>query len=119
MYRSSRPSRGVLIRDLLILQVKLAIDGLKDVVLFPLASAAVIFDVLFGRPGRPLVFYRLLRLGERFDLWINLYGAANDAAESDDGLFGTSTAGSNSLLGRLEQVARQRAEEFRSSPGPG
>lgn len=116
METSSRPSKGVLIRDLLILQIKLAIDGVKDVVLFPLASAAVIFDILFGRADRPLMFYNLLRLGERFDLWINLYGAAGAAGSSEDGLFGVSRAGSNSLLGQLEQIVRQRVDEFRSAP---
>lgn len=108
------PSKRVLIRDLLILQLKLVIDAVKDVLLIKLALVSVIFDILFGRAGRPLLFYSVLRLGERFDLWLNLYGAADAADEQNDGLFGASRAGSNSLLGRLEQMARRRVEEFRS-----
>ena len=113
------PSRGVLIRDLLILQMKLVIDALKDVLFMKLALFAAAFDLLFGRPGRPLLFYSVLRLGERFDLWLNLYGAASTAAESEDGLFGTSRAGSPSLLGRLEQIVRRRVEGLGAEPRGG
>lgn len=113
------PSRSVLIRDLLILQMKLVIDALKDVLFMKLALFAAIFDVVFGRPGRPLLFYSVLRLGERFDLWLNLYGAASSAEESDDGLFGRSRAGSHSLLGRLEQIVRRRVEDIGTAPRGG
>lgn len=105
------PSRGVLIRDLLILQIKLFVDALKDVLLIKLALLAVVFDLLFGRRGRPLLFYAVLRLGERFDLWLNLYGISRQAADSEDGLFGASRAGSDSLVGRLEQIVRNRTED--------
>ena len=102
--------KGTIVRDLLILQVKLLADGFKDVVLIQVALFAAVFDIVFGKPDRPLLFYRVLRLGERFDLWLNLYGAASHAEESGDGLFGASRAGSNTLLGQLEKVVR-RAEE--------
>jgi hypothetical protein len=114
-----RSSKSVLIRDLMILLMKLVLDGLKDALLIQLAIAAVVFDLLFGRADRPLLFYRVLRLGERFDLWLNLYGAADGAEESGDGLFGASRAGSNTLLGRLEQIVRQRVEEIRTAAGTG
>jgi hypothetical protein len=114
-----RPSKRVLIRDLLILQLKLVIDAVKDVLLIKLALLAVVFDILFGRAERPLLFYSVLKLGERFDLWLNLYGAAGEAESLDDGLFGASRAGSSTLLGRLEQMVRSRVEDFRSAPGSG
>lgn len=119
MNHQEYPSRAVLIRDLLILQLKLLIDALKDVLFMKLAFFAALFDLLFGRPGRPLLFYAVLRLGERFDLWLNLYGAASTADESDDGLFGASRAGSSSLLGRLEQMIRQRVEDVGTAPRSG
>ena len=115
METTGYPSKGVLIRDLLILQLKLVIDAIKDLLLIKLALFAVVFDLLFGRPGRPLLFYGVLKLGERFDLWLNLYGAATGAEDTDDGLFGASAAGSNSMLGRLEQVVRQHVDEVRST----
>ena len=115
MENVGRPSKAVLIRDLFILQLKLIIDAIKDILLIKLALFAVVFDILFGRPGRPLLFYNVLRLGERFDLWLNLYGAASGAEDTGDGLFGASRAGSPSMLERLEQVVRQQVEEIRST----
>lgn len=109
------PRKSVLIRDLLILQLKLLLDAVKDVLLIKLALWAVIFDVLFGRPGRPLLFYGVLRLGERFDLWLNLYGPARSAEASEDGLFGASAAGADTLLGKLEELVRGRVESYRAS----
>jgi hypothetical protein len=113
------PSKTVLIRDLLILQLKLVVDAVKDLLLIKLALFAVVFDVLFGRPGRPLLFYGVLKLGERFDLWLNLYGAASGAETTDDGLFGASPAGANSLLGRLEQLVRQHTDDVRPTSRTG
>lgn len=115
MSTSPMPSKSVLIRDLLILQLKLLIDAVKDVLLIKLAFFAVVFDILFGRPGRQLLFYSVLRLGERFDLWLNLYGAARSAEDMEDGLFGASLAGSDSLLGKLEQFVRREVEGYRSA----
>jgi hypothetical protein len=107
--------RGVLIRDLLIFQLKLVLDGAKGVLVFQLSIGAAVIDFILGRPA---LFYRVLRFSERFDLWLNLYGAAEAAAEGasegtaegSDGLFGASRAGSDSLLGKLEELVKQRVE---------
>ena len=103
----------VLYRDLMIFQLKLFLDGLKGFFLMQLSIGAALIDLLFGRQGRPLLFYRVLRLSERFDLWLNLYGPAANAEKTADGLFGASAAGSNSLLGKLEQLVRNKIETAR------
>ena len=100
-----KATRGVLIRDFLIFQVKLWLDGFKDVSLSVLSLVAIIFDLFFGGNRRRL-FYKVIRMGERVDLWLNLHGALSRAEETDDGLFGASRAGSDSMLGQLEQVVR-------------
>ena len=99
-------SRNVTIRDFLIFQLKLLIDGGKDGVVFVLSFGAIALDILAGKGRRPRLFYSLLRMSERFDQWINLHGAAERLDETDDGLFGVSEAGSDSLLGQLEQMVR-------------
>jgi hypothetical protein len=103
-------SKWVIIRDLAIFQVKLALDGIKDVVLMPLSVVAAGMDLLFpgSTPGRR--FYFILRLGERYDGWLNLFGAARDADARRDGLFGASRAGSDSMLGRMESLLTGRDE---------
>lgn len=99
-------TRNVTIRDFLIFQLKLVIDGAKDLAVFHLSIVAVILDVLSGKGRRPRLFYSVLRLSERLDLWLNLHGAVEHLDETDDGLFGASKAGSDSLLGKLEQMVR-------------
>lgn len=100
-----RASRAVLIRDALIFGAKLALDGLKDVVLIWLSLGAVIFDLFFGGKRRRL-FYQVMRLGEKFDLWLNLHGALTKGEDTGDGLFGGSKAGSDTLVGQIEQIVR-------------
>ncbi|MBW3534905.1 MAG: hypothetical protein KY453_06770 [Gemmatimonadetes bacterium] len=99
-------TRGVTIRDFLIFQLKLVMDGLKDLVLFNVSIAAVLLDVVAGRGKRPRLFYSVLRASERFDLWLNLNGAVAGLDDTDDGLFGASVAGSDTMLGKLEQMVR-------------
>lgn len=98
-----------MLRDLVIFLVKLAIDGLKDLVLMNLALGAAALDLISGGGTRPRLFYSVLRLSERFDLWLNLNGAVEqmDSGQAgDDGLFGASVAGSDTLLGKLEELVR-------------
>jgi hypothetical protein len=98
-------TRSVLIRDFLIFQLKLWLDGFKDLLMIQLSVLAVVVDLLFGGRKKRL-FYKVIRLGERIDLWLNLHGALARADESGDGLFGGSRAGSKTMLGQLEQAVR-------------
>ena len=96
--------RHVLIRDLIIFQIKLMLDGIKDLVLAPLSICAAGLDVVFPGERRGHRFYRVMLWGEKFDRWLNLFGAAEQAEATADGLFGASRAGSDSLLGKLEAI---------------
>ena len=70
------PDRWTLIRDALVFQLKLAVDGFRDFLLMPISLAAAVFDLLRvgPRPGRQ--FYDLLQIGHKTEYWINLFGAA-------------------------------------------
>lgn len=100
------PRTKVSIRDFAIFQLKLLIDGLKDGAVFTISFVAFAADLIFKRHGDRRYFYKVMRVSEKFDLWLNLHGAAERAEASDDGLFGVSRAGSDTLLGKLEQIAR-------------
>lgn len=108
--RGFSPNRSVLVRDFLIFVLKLTVDGLKDVVLLPVASVAFVADLLIGSSRNPRLFYRAVRVAERFDRWLNLTGALDELerGETEDGLFGASTAGSDTLLGKVEELVRGR-----------
>jgi hypothetical protein len=103
---SKAVSNRVLLRDFAVFQLKLAIDGVKGLAMWQLAIAAFAFDLLFGGERKGRFFYKVLSMAERFDLWLNLYGASTRAQDSGDGLFGASRAGANTMLGKLEQMVR-------------
>jgi hypothetical protein len=78
------PDRWTLIRDVLVFQVKLLVDGLRDLLLVPLSLIAGVISLLSAgrRPGTE--FYDLLRLGRRSERFINLFGAAERLHGSPD-----------------------------------
>jgi hypothetical protein len=102
--KDRRGTNWVIFRDLMIFQVKLFLDGVKDVVLAPMSIGAAVVDLVFPGevPGRR--FYQVIRYGERFDRWLSLFSAAEKSSAREDGLFGASRAGSDSMLGRLEAM---------------
>lgn len=72
--QTEHPGRWQLLRDVLAFQFKLAMDGLRDVLLSPISITAALIGIFSDRhnPGR--YFYTLLELGHRSDRWINLFG---------------------------------------------
>jgi hypothetical protein len=121
-------SPGVLARDFAIFYLKLLIDGVKGVVLIQVGILAFCVDmILMLLTGtKRSFFYAVLELGERFDLWLNLYKPAQRAGANPDGLFGESRAGDNTFLGAMEELVRRGPEPVvrtagaaASSAGPG
>lgn len=117
--RAITASRNVVVRDFAIFQLKLFLDGLKDVALSALSLGALIIDMVAGGGRRPRVFYSVLAMSERFDLWLNLSGAISRLENEDlddDGLFAASEAGSDTLLGKVEEIVRGPETKRRGSP---
>jgi hypothetical protein len=101
-------TRSVTLRDYVIFQVKLWLDGMKGLAVIVLSTGALVLDFIAGQGRRPRLFYSVVRASERFDRWLNIYAAVErmEAGESEDGLFGASNAGEDTLLGQIEQLAR-------------
>jgi len=70
------PDRWTLIRDIVVLQLKLVVDGLRDFILVPISLLVGIISLLKGGDSSGSEFYELLRTGRRSERWINLFGAA-------------------------------------------
>jgi len=85
-----RPTRRKILRDLLTFQIKLWIEGFKDVVLVPISIGATVIDLLFRRAVGDGSLYVVMRAGDRFERWIDLYGALDGL----DGGAGTESSGS-------------------------
>lgn len=67
-----------LLRDVLVLQVKLLLEALRDVVLSPLTLGAAALDLVLARRQAPRYFHQVLRAGERSDQWIDLWSAGRE-----------------------------------------
>lgn len=100
--------RGILVRDFLIFQLKLVLDGLKDAVIFPISIVVVVLELLFGGGSRGRLFYSMMRACEKFDGWLNLHGAARQAGVSREGLFAGSEPGDDTLIAEIESLSQKR-----------
>lgn len=81
--------RWTLLRDIAVLQVKLVVDGLRDLILVPVSLIAGIISLVKGGDEPATEFYDLLKMGRRSERWINLFGAAervHGPASEDDHL---------------------------------
>jgi hypothetical protein len=93
----------VLIRDVAVLQAKLVVDGLRDLILVPLSLIAGIVSLASGEKGVPgTQFYRLLAVGKQSESWINLFGAlANAPPDLEQDLHFPDTD-MDEIVGRIE-----------------
>ena len=75
-----RPAHWTLLRDIGVLQVKLIIDGFRDLLLVPASLIAGLISLVNTQNGKPgSEFYELVSVGRQSERWINLFGAINNA----------------------------------------
>ena len=77
-----QPPVWTLVRDAAVLQVKLIVDGLRDLLLVPASLVAALVSVARTTDGKPGdEFYRLVSVGKQSERWINLFGALRNAPD--------------------------------------
>ena len=95
--------RWSLLRDLGVLQVKLLVDGMRDLVLLPASLIAGIASIVTAKDGRPgLQFYHLLGWGKQSEAWINLFGAVKNSPQEIDQPRPFGDQDIDDIVGRLE-----------------
>ncbi len=67
-------ARLQLVWDVVMFQIKLLADGIRDLVLSPMIIVAGVLGLLAGGDDPHRYFRRVLRFGRRTELWINLFG---------------------------------------------
>ena len=101
--KEPRAERWVLLRDLGVLQVKLIVDGLRDLVLVPLSLVAGIVSLASSKDNRPgPQFYHLLAWGKQSEVWINLFGAVKNSPEKIEQPQPFGDKDIDDIVGRLE-----------------
>lgn len=103
--------RWTLLRDLGVLQVKLLVDGLRDIILVPASLIAGVVSLVSGdgvRPGSQ--FYHLLVWGKQSELWIDLFGAVRNSPEKLEQPPAFGDQGIDEIVGRIESFV---VDEYR------
>jgi hypothetical protein len=98
----TKTDRWTLIRDIAVFQMKLIVDGLRDLILLPVSLGVGLYSLIKGGNEPGTEFYDLLRVGRRSEHWINLFGAAehSGAPGALDDLF--PNADIDDMVSRLE-----------------
>ena len=79
-HSESPPPLWVLLRDIAVLQFKLVVDGLRDLLLVPASLVAGLISLAKTKNGAPgHEFYALVSMGKQSERWINLFGALDNA----------------------------------------
>ncbi len=95
--------RGQLLRDVAVFQLKLFVDGLRDLMLVPVSLIAALIDVLTA--GRKQHFYEVVRFGRRTEHWIRLFSAADHL---DDHPHETGQESIDEIVARVEGKLREQ-----------
>jgi hypothetical protein len=97
------PALWTLIRDIGVLQVKLVVDGLRDLVLVPASLVVGIVSVVKTKNGKPgSEFYNLVSIGKQSEQWINLFGAIENAPPDVVDTMPFGTGGIDDIVSRVE-----------------
>jgi hypothetical protein len=98
---SEGSERKQLLRDLVALQIKLFLDGLRDLLLSPVALLAGLLGLVVGRPPATRLFYDVIRFGRRTERWIDPFSAGGS-------MEGEQERGLDEVLGKIQgQLADQ------------
>ena len=73
-----------LIWEVFVFQLKLAADGLRDVLLSPISIISAIMGLVAGGHEPDRYFKQVLKLGRRTEIWLNLFGYRKHAGTSDE-----------------------------------
>lgn len=100
---SDHPDRWTLLRDMAVLQVKLLVDGFRDLLLVPATLIAGIISLVKGTKDRPgPQFYQLIGWGKQSEIWINLFKAYEHAPAEVKQEYSFGVANIDELVDKVE-----------------
>ena len=101
--------RWTFIRDVVVFQIKMLLDNLRDLVLMPVALAAAVIDLIYRGEREGALFYKVLRWGLHSEEVIDVYSAIE---HHDPGRFKVSQAYTvDGVIARLENVVTREVEK--------
>ena len=70
-------SKGDMVRDAIVFQIKLLVDGIRDFVLIPVSLIATVLSLVHRGDRSGSEFYEVVAFGRRTEKMINLFSAAD------------------------------------------
>jgi len=104
-------SRWALIRDMLIFQVKLAMDAIRDLLLSPASILCGLIDIFRGHSISQSYFHKLMNIGQKSDAWLNLFGNHNKGEENSQGIRSQTTkndVNADQLFAQVETLLKEQ-----------
>ena len=101
--------RWKFMRDVVVFQLKMFLDNVRDLVLMPVAAVAALIDLLLRGEREGTLFYKVLQWGAHSEEVINVYSAIE---HHDPGKFRISQAYTvDGVIARLENVVVREVEK--------
>src|ERR1041385_8605009 len=95
-------ARWTFFRDVVVFQLKMLLDNVRDIVLMPVALGAALIDLFYRGEREGALFYKVLRWGLHSEEVIDVYSAIE---HHDPGRFKVSQAYTvDGVIARLENV---------------
>src|SRR5204863_8363284 len=106
---SNRTERWKFMRDVLVFQLKMLLDNVRDFALMPISLFAAFIDLISRGEREGALFYKVLRWGWHSEQVIAVYSAIEDHEPSDFKISRDYTV--DGVIARLEGVLVREYEE--------
>jgi hypothetical protein len=107
--QSNRDARWKFLRDVLVFQLKMLLDNVRDFALMPISLVAALIDLIYRGDREGALFYRVLRWGAHSETVIDVYSAIEHHDAGDFKVSRTYTV--DGVIARLEGVLVREYEK--------
>jgi len=107
--QTNRDERWKFLRDVLVFQLKMFLDNVRDFALMPIALVAAIIDLVFRGEREGALFYKVLRWGSHSEAVIDVYSAIEHHEKGDFRVSRDYTV--DGVIARLEGVLVRECEK--------
>lgn len=101
--------RSRFMRDLIVFQIKMALDNVRDFALMPIGLIAAMIDLFYKGEREGALFYKVLRWGKHSEEVINVYSAIDEHPAGDFKVNPNYTV--DAVVARLEGVLVREYEK--------
>ncbi len=107
--RANPGDRWKFLRDVLVFQLKLFLDNMRDFALMPVSLLAALIDLVFRGEREGALFYKVLRWGAHSEAVIDVYSAIEHHETSDFRISEDYTV--DGVIARLEGILVRECEK--------